>query len=48
MKQKNRNKQIERDQEENLACIATTLSYLQHEHYLLLDMTLEAPVLFSC
>ena len=47
LKQKNRSKQIERDQEESLACIAITLSYLQHEHYLLLDMTLEAPVLFS-
>ena len=39
LKQKIRSKQIERDQEESLACIAITLSYLQHEHYLLLDMT---------
>ena len=48
LKQKIRSKQIERDREESLACIAITLSYLQHEHFLLLDMTLEAPVLFSC
>ena len=37
-----------RDREESLARIAITLSYLQCEHYLLLDITLEVPVLFSC
>ena len=48
LKQTIRSKQIERDQEKSSGCVAITLSYLQHEHYLLLDMTLEAPVLFSC
>ena len=48
LKQTIRSKQIERDQEESSECVAITLWYMQHEHYWSLEMTLEAPVLFSC